>query len=315
MPTSTLTPDLSFRQDVLTGLRKSNKTLPCKYLYDEVGSGLFDQICELDEYYPTRTELEIMSANAESIAYQIDTDVMLVEYGSGSSTKTRLLLDALNQPAAYVPVDISEEHLLRTAQSLRESYADIEILPVVADFTKAFKLPASNTPASHVALYFPGSTIGNFTPDEAGEILDLMSRLLGKDGGLLIGIDLQKDISVIEAAYNDSEGVTAEFNLNLLTRINREIDADFDLSLFEHIAIYNEDDHRIEISIRSLVEQTVQVGNESFEFQAGESILTEFSHKYTVEGFAEFASQYGFSLHRHWTDERNYFGVLHLVLA
>ena len=309
-----LSPDLVFRQDVFTGLRQGRKTLPCKYLYDETGSALFDQICDLDEYYPTRTELQIMSENAASIADQIGTGAMLVEYGSGSSTKTRWLLDSLDEPAAYVPVDISEEHLLRTAESLRSAYPKLEVLPVVADFTRSFALPSSQVDASHNALYFPGSTIGNFAPKAAGQILESMSKFLGRGGGLLIGIDLQKEISVIEAAYNDNEGVTAAFNLNLLTRINRELDGEFDLAMFEHDAIYNEANSRIEISIRSLHDQVVRVGTQTFEFAAGEKILTEYSHKYTIAGFAEFASHYGFELHHHWTDRLDYFGVMHLVL-
>ncbi|MFC1758326.1 L-histidine N(alpha)-methyltransferase [Planctomycetota bacterium] len=304
----------AFLSDVLSGLSQSPKTLPCKYLYDERGSELFEQICELDEYYPTRTELQIVEQNVQSITYQIDKQVMLVEYGSGSSVKTRLILDALTEPVAYVPVDISEEHLLKTAEQLRSAYPDIEILPLVADFTKPFALPKCAREYSHVALYFPGSTIGNFTPAAAGELLEIMSAVLGPQGGLLIGIDLQKDVSVIEAAYNDSAGVTAEFNLNLLTRINSELGGTFDVEQFEHKAVYNADLHRMEISIVSLCEQRVRIGDVEFAFRRNEEILTEYSHKYSVKGFADFAEAYGFSLHQQWTDERNYFAVLHLVL-
>jgi dimethylhistidine N-methyltransferase len=307
-------PDVTFLRDVVDGLTQPQKTLPCKYLYDQRGSQLFDQICELDEYYPTRTELKIMEAHADSIAYQIGKRVMLVEYGSGSSIKTRTLLDALDEPVAYVPVDISEEHLLQTADSLQSAYPEIEILPVTADFTRPFALPVSNDEPSHVALYFPGSTIGNFTPSDAGELLQFMSTMLGTRGGLLIGIDLQKDVSVIEAAYNDAEGVTADFNLNLLTRVNSELDGDFDLERFEHKAIYNADEHRMEISILSLCDQQVWIGNRKIEFGQSEEILSEYSHKYTIDRFARFAAQFGFSLHKYWTDDRNYFGVLHLVL-
>jgi dimethylhistidine N-methyltransferase len=304
----------AFLRDVVNGLSHRQKTLPCKYLYDERGSALFDQICATPEYYPTRTELQIMEDNAASIAYQIDKGVMLVEYGSGSSVKTRALLDALDEPVAYVPVDISEEHLLKTAEKLRLAYPHLAVRPIVADFTKPFQLPISGLQHTHVALYFPGSTIGNFTPEAAGELLQFMSSMLGPRGGLLIGIDLQKDVSVIEAAYNDVGGVTAEFNLNLLTRINTELDGSFDQSKFEHKAIYNSNHHRMEISIVSLVEQSVQVSGRDYQFAKGEEILTEYSHKYTIDGFADFASQYGFSLHKHWTDEQGYFGVLHLVL-
>lgn len=310
----TTTPTEIFLRDVLHGLSQSQKTLPCKYLYDERGSKLFEKICETDEYYPTRTELDIMERNVASISHQIGARVMLVEYGSGSSIKTRILLDALDSPVAYVPVDISEDHLLRTAEDLRASYPEIEVLPVVADFTKSFSLPRSERKYSHVAIYFPGSTIGNFTPDAAGELLKFMSSMLGPQGGLLIGIDLQKEISVIEAAYNDKAGITAEFNLNLLARINSELDGNFRLDNFEHRAVYNRSKHCIEISIISQRDQRVQIGRNTFDFMRGESILTEYAHKYTIDGFADFASQFGFSLHKHWTDRREYFGVLHLVL-
>ncbi|QDT09768.1 L-histidine N(alpha)-methyltransferase [Planctomycetes bacterium K23_9] len=310
----TTSPTDNFLRDVQHGLSQSQKTLPCKYLYDERGSELFDAICETGEYYPTRTELDIMQRNAESISYQIGTRVMLVEYGSGSSIKTRILLDALDSPVAYVPVDISEDHLLRTAAELQATYPDTEILPVVADFTQPFSLPRSDQAYSHVALYFPGSTIGNFTPAAAGDLLKNMSSMLGPQGGLLIGIDLQKDVSTIEAAYNDKSGITAEFNLNLLARINAELSGDFRLDNFRHRAVYNPKEHRIEISLVSQCDQSVRIGSTTFRFDQDEAILTEYSHKYTIDDFAEFASQFGFSLHKHWTDDDGYFGVMHLVL-
>lgn len=314
MKVATLNPHQHFLNDVLHGLKIKQKTLPCKYLYDERGSQLFDQICELDEYYVTRAELSIMESCAASIAEQIDTEVMLVEYGSGSSLKTRILLDALIQPRAYVPVDISEDHLRKTARELQESYPELQVLPVVADFTKPFQLPRCDPAASHVAIYFPGSTIGNFTEEAAGKLLEQMSNMLGPQGGLLIGIDLHKATDVLESAYNDALGVTAEFNLNLLARINHELDGNFDLEQFEHKAFYNQSQHRIEISIVSLTDQIVEIGDEAITFSKGEEILTEYSHKYTVAGFAQFSSQFGFSLHKHWTDENEYFAVLHLVL-
>ena len=304
----------AFRNDVLHGLSQPEKFLSCKYLYDELGSQLFDKICKLDEYYLTRTELEIMRDNASAIAAQLDANVMLVEYGSGSSTKTRILLESLIDPVAYVPVDISEEHLLKTAEAMRLRFPEVEILPVVADFTESFQLPKPSNVCSHVALYFPGSTIGNFAPEQAGSLLSQMANMLGPEGGLLIGIDLQKDIPTIEAAYNDSLGVTAEFNLNLLARINRELDGDFDLSNFEHKASYDSVHHRIVISIVSSIAQSVTVDGETFDFAQGEEIFTEYSHKYTVDGFAELAAEHGFVLHKHWTDEEELFGVLHLVL-
>lgn len=308
------TPKTQFLSDTVRGLSYSRKSLPCKYFYDEYGSSLFDRICETQEYYPTRAELEIMRNHASSIAYQIDRHAMLVEYGSGSSTKTRILLDALEEPAAYVPIDISEEHLLKTAHNLRSAYPHLAILPVVADFTKPFHLPAGEFGQTHVALYFPGSTIGNFTVTEASELLAMMASLLGPEGGLLIGIDLQKEVSVIESAYNDRGGVTAEFNLNLLRRINAELDGDFDLDRFEHRAVYNADHHRIEMSIVSQCNQSVSVSGRRFYLRKGEHIMTEYSHKYTVDGFARLASRFGFTLHQHWLDSSGYFAVLHLVI-
>lgn len=310
---TTIATDAEFLHDTIQGLSGDRKSLPCKYFYDERGSKLFEKICELDEYYLTRVEICIMEQHAKSIASQIDSDVMLVEYGSGSSVKTRLLLEALIRPAAYVPVDISAEHLLGTADNLRAAYPEIEILPVVADFTKPFQLPESTSAPSHVALYFPGSTIGNFSEQDAGDLLAFMSNMLGRQGGLLIGIDLQKEPAIVEAAYNDKAGVTAEFNLNILNRINVELDGNFELTKFQHRSVYNEKLCRIETSIVSSCDQDVTVDGQVFEFAKEEEIHTEYSYKYTIEGFAEFANPFGFRLHKHWTDEDGYFAVLHLV--
>ncbi len=247
------------------------------------------------------------------MADQIGPRVMLVEFGSGSSVKTRILLEHLIDPVAYVPLDISRDHLLDTADELRIEFPEIEILPVVADFTVDFQLPASRREPDHRAVYFPGSTIGNLTPNRSRELLARIANRIGPDGGLLIGIDLQKDTNVIEAAYNDAAGVTAAFNKNLLTRINRELDGTFDPDRFSHHAIYSDEHDRVEISLVSEAKQTVQVGQQRFDFCKGESILTEYSHKYTVAGFAELASQADFELHKVWTDPREFFAVLHLV--
>jgi dimethylhistidine N-methyltransferase len=302
-----------FLTDVLEGLAKQPKQLPCKYFYDQRGSQLFDRICELDEYYLTRTELAIMDEFIDEMAWQLGRQVMLVEFGSGSSIKTRKLLDALDDPVAYVPIDISEEHLMRTARELQESYPQTEILPVVADFTSDLKLPRSGRTPSHAVVYFPGSTIGNFTPEQAETLLSRFSRFLGPDGGLLIGIDLQKDPRVIRAAYNDEAGVTAEFNLNLLHRINRELGGDFDVRSFRHRAEYNQERGRVEIDLVSQCPQTVHIDGRVFRFAAGEAIHTEYSHKYTIDSFARLAARAGFTLHRSWTDSRQYVAVLHLV--
>ena len=303
----------NFHRDVVQGLSQSPKRLSCKYFYDERGSQLFEQICELEEYYLTRTELAIIEAYADQMAYQLGEAVMLVEFGSGSSVKTRILLDRLQNPAAYVPLDISADHLRASATELRAEYPQLEILPVVADFTKPFRLPKSFRRPSHAAVFFPGSTIGNFEPDAASKILCHIARLVGKEGGLLIGIDLQKDPQRIDAAYNDADGITAMFNLNILSHINHELGADFDPLQFEHRSRYEPAAERVETFVVSRCEQTVRLGKHRFRFQRDEPIHTEYSYKYTVEGFADFAAQVGLILHHHWTDPERLFAVMHLV--
>jgi dimethylhistidine N-methyltransferase len=305
----------NFLSDVLAGLHMTPKQLPCKYFYDQRGSELFDRICQLDEYYLTRSELVIMDRFAPEMGAQIGPGAMLVEYGSGSSVKTRYLLDNLPDAVAYVPVDISDEHLQRTARELARDYPRIEVLPVCADFTEHFALPASMRPATHSAIYFPGSTIGNFLPDQAADLLGRITRLSSKGGGLLIGIDLKKDPATIEAAYNDPSGVTAEFNLNMLARINRELGADFDLGSFFHQARYNSELGRVEMYLVSHAAQTVTIGNERIDFFRDETICTEYSHKYMVDEFAAIAATAGLSLHEQWMDKNRYFAVLHFAVA
>jgi len=300
---------------VQTGLAQRQRRLPCKYFYDQRGSQLFDEICELDEYYLTRTELDIMERHAAEMASAIDAGVMLIEFGSGSSIKTKLLLDQLDRPAAYVPVDISKKHLHLTANKLSHNYPGLEVLPVCADFTKPFQLPISEQTPTHNAVYFPGSTIGNFTPHAAKALLSQIAQLCGSGGGLLIGVDLQKDVAVIESAYNDAGGVTAQFNLNLLRRINQELGANFALDQFEHSAVYNRAAGRVEIGLRSVCKQNVELAGEVYRFDENEIVLTEYSTKYTINGFAELAAHAGYELHNYWTDENDYFGVLHLVIA
>jgi dimethylhistidine N-methyltransferase len=304
-----------FRADVLEGLEQSPKRLPCKYFYDERGSALFDQICQLDEYYLTRAELAIMDEFAPEMGRQIGPGVMLVEYGSGSSVKTRYLLDSLPEPVAYVPVDVSYEHLHHTAAELQRDYPRIEVLPVCADFTENFALPVATRSWTHAAVYFPGSTIGNFVPTRAAELLGQIAELCGTGGGLLVGIDLKKDVARIHAAYNDRRGVTARFNRNLLARINRELDGDFDLAEFAHRATYNELLGRVEIELVSRRDQVATVDGEAFEFAAGESILTEYSHKYSVEEFSGLAAAAGLTLRRQWNDRRGDFAVLHFAIV
>jgi dimethylhistidine N-methyltransferase len=299
--------------DVLRGLSRAQKQLPCKYFYDARGSALFEQICETDEYYPTRTELAIMQQNAVEMAELLGVGCMLIEYGSGSSIKTRLLLDELKAPAGYVPIDISDEHLRATAANLNALYPDLEVLPVSADFTDTFALPNPRRAVRRRAIYFPGSTIGNFEPSAARELLAGMHDHCGPGGGLLIGIDLKKNAEVLEAAYDDSAGVTQKFNLNLLRRINRELGADFAPDGFEHRAFYNAEQGRVECHLVSRRPQIVRVEGDEFRFAAGETIHTENSYKYEIDQFAELAATAGWSLADAWTDDESLFAVLFLT--
>ena len=298
-----------FAEDARAGLRAQPKTLPCKYLYDTRGSQLFERICELPEYYPTRTELEIMREHAGAMARALGPDVLLVEYGSGSSLKTRLLLDVLKNPAAYLPVDISREHLLASAAALQAEYPSLRVEPVCADFSTPFKLPAPARVARRRVVYFPGSTIGNFSFAHAAQLLAEARALCGDGGALLVGVDLRKDRATLERAYDDAQGVTASFNLNLLQRMNRELDADFQLAQFRHRALWNEEHARIEMHLVSAVAQEVQLDGERFQFRAGESICTEHSHKYTPESFARLAERAGLRVVRAWKDPAARFSV------
>ncbi|NND96123.1 MAG: L-histidine N(alpha)-methyltransferase [Pirellulaceae bacterium] len=300
-----------FLMDVIKGMSSVPRSLAAKYFYDETGSKLFDQICELPEYYPTRTESQIMARYATSMADCIGPNCRLIEYGSGSSIKTRILLDHLVDPAVYVPVDISDEHLRATAENLSPEYPLLPIAPVSADFTAPFDLPRAGVGVDRTCIYFPGSTIGNFSPRDAQRLLAGMPSC-GRADGLLIGFDLQKDVAVLEAAYNDQRGVTAAFNKNLLARINRELYADFDLSRFHHLAFYNSNQSRIEMHLRSRCAQEVHIAGQSFQLQRAETIRTEYSHKYTIEGFSAMAARAGWASRRTWTDEQNYFAVMYL---
>ena len=305
----------SFRADVLSGLRCRQKSLPCKYFYDARGSQLFEDICELEEYYLTRTELSILRENVAEIVDAIGPGAMLMEFGSGSSVKTRVLLDHLHQPAAYVPIDISRRHLMQAARNLSERYPELSVLPVVADFTSPIDVPQPRDAPQRRVVFFPGSTVGNFEGREAVRLLQHFADLCGSGGGLIIGIDLKKDRRILEAAYNDRRGVTAEFNLNILHRINRELNADFDLGQFAHRAVYNEHAGRIEMWLVCLRRQIVSMGDEEFVFEAGEEILTEYSHKYSIREFTALSQAAGFQLEKTWTDKNDLFAVLSLLSA
>ena len=295
--------------ELVAGLRRDEKTISPKYFYDERGSQLFDRITKLPEYYPTETELAIMRDNIDEIAELVGEQASLIEFGSGSSTKIRILLDHLKSLAAYVPVDISDEHLLAAADRLREDYPDIEILPIVADFTQAFDLPRPSVMPVRNVVYFPGSTIGNFTRKASLDLLGVMHHEAKEGGALLIGVDLQKDTATLERAYNDAEGVTAAFNLNMLRHINHEYGANFDLDAFRHRAEYNVAQGRIEMRLDSTSDQRIRIGDEEITIAEGEAILTEYSHKYTLEGFAALAREAGFDVTRVWTDANKLFSV------
>ncbi len=303
----------NFRRDFVEGLSRPEKRLPCKYFYDEEGACLFEAICELDEYYPTRTEVGILQREIKEIARLSGPDCGLVELGSGSSMKTRLLLDHFDRPACYVPIDVARTQLLECSANLAQDYAGLEVLPVCADYTNHFELPDFSPVSKRTVVFFPGSTIGNFEPQEAGHFLQRISRLCGADGGLLIGVDLKKDPRVLVPAYNDAQGVTAEFNLNVLARANRELDARFDLAQFQHHACYNEREGRVEMHLVSRRRQTVSANGARFFFAQGESIVTEHSYKYSREEFLRLVVRAGWEVCQCWTDENEWFGVYYLV--
>jgi len=298
------------RREVLQGLEESPKTLPCKYFYDRRGSELFDQICDLEEYYPTRTEEGILQRHAGEMTARLgDQRCTLVEYGSGSSRKTRLLLDCLSH-GTYIPIDISGQHLARSAARLSREYPHLAIHPVCADYTRPLALP--QLAGRRTVVFFPGSTIGNFHPPAAQAFLRQMAEVCGEDGGILIGVDLRKDSRVLERAYNDARGVTAAFNLNLLKRLNRELGTDFNLARFTHQAPYNRSAGRIEMHLVSEAAQTVWIGQTPVRFKMGETVRTECSYKYTLEGFAALAAGAGLAVEQVWTDPKGWFSVQYL---
>jgi dimethylhistidine N-methyltransferase len=297
--------------EVVAGLSAERKTLPCKYFYDAVGSQLFDQICELEEYYPTRTEIGILEEREAEIGAVLGEDVLVIELGSGSSTKTEILLRALPRPAGYVPVDISREHLTEAAERIAHRFPGLPVWPVCADFNATIELPSIEHGERERLVFFPGSTIGNFDETGRSTLLRRMRDLCGPGGGrLLIGIDLIKDADRLERAYDDAKGVTAAFNLNLLRRINRELDADFDVDRFTHRARFDPGAGRVEMHLVSDADQTVEIDGRRFHFASGESICTEHSYKFTVDGFEALAEGAGWSLDRSWSDADRQFAIL-----
>jgi dimethylhistidine N-methyltransferase len=301
--------DQQFLTDVLDGLSRPAKCLPSKYFYDKRGSELFDQICELDEYYPTRTEIEIMGRYAKQMAEYLNGSSVLVEFGSGSSIKTDYLLSHLHELSTYVPVDISAEHLAIVGEDLEARYPNIDIEPIADDFTQLDSLPIELALSGEHSVYFPGSTIGNFPLSEAKDLLTNIAHIIEPGGVLLLGVDLVKDARILEAAYNDSLGVTAEFNLNVLRRINEELGGEFDLESFQHVAYWNDAHCRIEMHLRSQSNQAVSISGMEFLFQEGETICTEYSHKYRIQTIKQLAARSGLELTACWTDDDEWFAV------
>ncbi|MDQ5849037.1 MAG: L-histidine N(alpha)-methyltransferase [Pseudomonadota bacterium] len=303
---------VSFREDVIAGLALPQKTIPPKYFYDRAGSRLFERICRLPEYYPTRCELALTKQFLNDIARFAGRGAALFEYGSGEGVKTRLLIEAL-RPSVYIPIDISEEALRASVQRLARRFPWLGTVAILGDFSHPLKIPPFRGKGRRV-VYFPGSTIGNMTRAEAQAFLRMTRGQIGSSGRMLVGVDLKKDANVLHAAYNDAKGVTAAFNLNLLVRINRELGGDFDLERFAHYAFYNAPQGRIEMHLVSLARQKVNIGNHRFGFETGESIHTENSYKYSIEEFRTLAGEAGFTGTKVWIDRKGLF-ALHGLLA
>lgn len=320
MTTSSIEPTLhdfhppadDLKAEVLTGLAQSPKLLPCKLLYDRRGSALFDQICQLDEYYPTRTETAIMRAHLPQMIDKLGQGALLIELGSGSATKTDILLGRMCAPAGYVPIDISRDHLRQSANRLASQYPALPVMPVCADYLQNFTVPDPPRQQIRRVVYFPGSTIGNFHEADAKQFLHRIAELAGPGGGLLIGVDLRKDPSILIPAYDDAQGVTAAFNLNMLHRINRELAGDFAVDQFVHQARWNETMGRVEMHLVSQRAQVATVAGKAFAFAQGESIRTECSYKYTLTAFAHLAAD--FTVDTVWMDSQQLFSVQYLTV-
>lgn len=297
-------------QEVLLGLSLPQKSIPSKYFYDERGSRLFDEITELQEYYPTRTERKILQVNIEEMASYLGEKVLLIEPGSGSSEKTKILLSNMESICCYIPIDISGEYLSIVADGLRIEFPRIDIQPLTADYTRAFELPKIHTEARKI-VFFPGSTIGNFNRKTVERFFEIISGIVGKKGGVIIGVDLKKNIQVLEDAYNDSKGITAAFNKNMLLHLNQQIGSDFNPDLFDHKAIWVDEEGKIEMRLICNEDHFVHVANERFEFNAGEHIHTENSHKYSLEEFDEIVSPW-FKVVKVWKDDKDYFSIQYL---
>ncbi len=305
-----LSPQETMLQEVLHGLSLPQKSLPSKYFYDQRGSELFDEITELEEYYPTRTEWKILTENLDKMSSYFGEQILLIEPGSGSSEKTRILLSGLDSICCYIPIDISGAYLEKVAEGLRIEYPKIDIQPLEADYTRPFVLPDIYSSSRRI-VFFPGSTIGNFKRETVNRFFEVISEIIGKEGGILIGVDLKKDVLILEAAYNDSKGVTAEFNKNMLVHLNRKIGSDFNPELYEHKSVWVDNPGKIEMRLISKEDHQVKVMDEVFDIKKGEYIHTENSHKYSLDEFEDIASPW-FNVVKVWTDEKEYFSVQYL---
>lgn len=303
----------SFRDEVISSLSRTPKQLPCKFFYDTLGLQLFNQICELEEYYITRTELAIFEKYKQEIQQLVGKNALIIEYGGGSNNKIRLLFNILDSPVAYMPIDISKDYLFADATLLSKDYSQLTIIAVCADYTKALELPELNIEFKKKVLFFPGSTIGNLDYNEAQKLLANTASLFQSNDGILIGVDLKKDPKILNAAYNDSKGLTAAFNLNLLTRINHDLAANFDLTAFAHHAFYNELEGRIEMHLISLKDQVINIDGSEIKLRKDEIIHTENSYKYEIAEFHKLAQKAGFIPTKVWTDESNLFSVHYLT--
>lgn len=302
-------------RSLLHGLAQSQKWISSIYFYDAAGSDLFEQITIQPEYYLTRVELATLRTYGADMAAVLGPEAMVIEPGSGAGEKIRLLLHALERPRAYVPIEIARGHLEASARVLAREFPAIEVLPVWADFTRALEIPEPSRPVRRRVVYFPGSTLGNFEPADAVALLRHFGEMTGANGAVLVGVDCAKQASLIEPAYNDAQGVTAAFNLNMLQHINRRFGADFDLSAFEHLAFYNEAESRVEMHLKSRCDQFVRLGGHEIAFRTGETIHTESSYKYSDARFAELAAEGGFSLVKTWKDPDAMFSVRYLEVA
>ncbi len=303
----------SFRDAMVSGLESNPKRLPCRFFYDLEGSRLFDRICALDEYYPTRTEAGIFRERADEIATLVGPRSLLLELGSGSSWKTEILLDELEDPVAYVPVDITRRHLLSAAERIARRYPRLEVRPVCADYTTPFDLPVTRRTPARLIVFFPGSTLGNFEPEAGQEFLRQIRMICGPEGGILLGVDLKKERAILERAYNDAAGVTAAFNKNILARANRELEADFDLEHFGHYAFYNSRAGRVEMHLVSLQDQCVTVADTTVFLAENEHVITEYSYKYSPTELRRLARRACLVPRVMWTDPDRLFSVHYLT--